>query len=91
MDSNGVACKPVARALGLNEITRAIIGAAMKVHSALGPGLLESAYEPCLIHELRKCGLKVESQVALPIIYDGLKIAVGYRIDLMVEDAVPVE
>lgn len=91
MHSNGVASSRIARPSNVNEITRAIIGAAMKVHSALGPGLLESAYEACLIHELRKCGLKVESQVELPIIYDGLKIAVGYRIDLVVEDAVPVE
>lgn len=63
----------------------------MKVHSALGPGLLESAYEGCLKHELTKRGLKVLSQVTLPVIYDGVEIDVGYRIDLLVEDAVIVE
>ena len=73
------------------EITGAIIKAAMKVHSALGPGLSESAYEACLLYELRKAGLKVEAQVALPVIYDGVKIDVGYRVDLLVEDTVIVE
>lgn len=63
----------------------------MKVHTALGPGLLESAYEACLVHELRKRQLRVASQVALPIHYDGVQIEVGYRIDLLVENAVVVE
>ena len=63
----------------------------MKVHTLLGPGLLESAYESCLVHELRKRGLKVESQVALPVVYDGEKIDLGYRIDLIVADQVIVE
>ncbi len=63
----------------------------MKVHSALGPGLLESAYEACLIHELTKRGLRVSSQVALPVAYDGVRLDVGYRIDLLVEDEVVVE
>lgn len=75
----------------IDEITGAIIGAAMKIHSALGPGLLESAYEACLVHELRKRGLRIETQVALPVIFDGTQIDVGYRIDLLVEDAVVVE
>jgi GxxExxY protein len=75
----------------INQISGAIVDAAMKVHSALGPGLLESAYEGCLKHELTKRGLKVLSQVTLPVIYDGVKIDVGYRIDLLVEDAVIVE
>ena len=65
----------------LNELTSEIIGAAMTVHSALGPGLLESAYEACLTHELRKRGLAVEAQVALPVIYDRIKLDCGYRID----------
>ena len=68
-----------------------IIGSAMKVHTALGPGLLESAYEACLVHELVKAGLRVQSQLALPIEYDGVKLDVGYRIDLLVEDVVIVE
>ncbi|HZU43076.1 MAG TPA: GxxExxY protein [Terriglobales bacterium] len=75
----------------VNEITRTIIGAAMEVHSALGPGLLESAYEACLIFELRRLGLKAEAQVELPVLYRGVKLNLGYRIDLLVEDAVIVE
>jgi GxxExxY protein len=75
----------------INKISGSIIDAAMKVHTVLGPGLLESAYESCLIHELRKAGLKIESQVALPVVYDGVKIDAGYRIDMMVEDCIIVE
>jgi GxxExxY protein len=63
----------------------------MRVHTALGPGLLESAYEACLLHELRKMGLKAVSQLALPIVYDGVTIDTGYRIDCLVEDLVIVE
>lgn len=74
-----------------NEITGAIVDAAMKVHSALGPGMLESVYERCLKHELTKRGLKVESQRWLPVIYDGVEIEGGYKIDLLVEDQVIVE
>lgn len=75
----------------LNEITEKVIGCAIKVHRALGPGLLESTYEVCLAHELVKEGLKVKTQVALPVIYDGLRLDAGYRIDMLVEDAVIVE
>jgi len=75
----------------LNDISGQIIDAAMKVHSALGPGLLESAYEACLIHELRKRELKVLSQVTLPVVYDDVEIDVGYRLDVLVENAVIVE
>ena len=75
----------------INQITGAIITAAMKVHTALGPGLLESAYEACLLHELKKQGINVEAQIGLPVVYDGIKIDVGYRLDLLVEDAVIVE
>ena len=63
----------------------------MKVHTALGPGLLESAYEACLLYELRKRGLKVYAQVALPVVYEAVRLDAGYRIDLLVEDAVVVE
>ncbi|QSV47336.1 GxxExxY protein [Geobacter benzoatilyticus] len=63
----------------------------MKVHSALGPGLLESAYEACLVHELKKRDVKVISQVALPVNYDGVTIELGYRLDLLVENKVIVE
>lgn len=75
----------------LNKISEEIIGAAMQVHTTLGPGLLESAYEACLKYELEKSGLKVLSQVGLPVIYDGIQIDIGYRLDLLVEDAVIVE
>ena len=75
----------------VNHITRQIITAAMKIHTVLGPGLLESAYEACLMHELRKAGLRVENQVALPVFYEGEKIDLGYRIDLIVADQVIVE
>jgi GxxExxY protein len=72
-------------------VTGHIIDAAMKVHSVLGPGLLESAYEECLQHELEKRGMIALSQVKLPIVYDEITIDVGYRMDLLVEDKVVVE
>ena len=75
----------------INHLTRQIIAAAMKVHTVLGPGLLESAYHACLLHELRKQGLTVSSQVGLPVVYEGEKIDLGYRIDLIVGDVVIVE
>jgi len=74
-----------------NQITEKIIGAAMKVHSALEPGLLESAYQACLLYELREQGLTVESEVVLPVVYEGKKIDAGYRLDLLVEGQVVVE
>jgi GxxExxY protein len=77
--------------VNVNEVSGIVIDAAMKVHTALGPGLLESAYEACLLHELSKRGLKGLSQAVLPVVYDGVKIDVGYRIDLLVENAVVVE
>ena len=77
--------------MDVNQVSGAIVNAAMKVHSVLGPGLLESAYEACLLHELRQLGLRVEAQVSLPVAYDGIKIDVGYRVALLVEDAVIVE
>ena len=75
----------------LNEISKKIIGAAIQVHRTLGPGLLESTYEACLKYELEKIGLKIQSQVGLPVIYDGIKIDLGYRLDILVEDAVIIE
>lgn len=75
----------------LNLISYDIIGAAYKVHSALGPGLLESAYEVCMEYELLKMGYKVERQKPLPVIYYEIKLDAGYRIDLLVEDSVLVE
>ena len=76
---------------GLAPLGETIIGAAMRVHSALGPGLLENAYELCLVHELGKAGLKVSRQIALPIVYDGLRLEAGYRLDVVVEGKVVLE
>jgi GxxExxY protein len=75
----------------LNNISGAIVDAAMKVHSQLGPGLLESAYVECLGYELNRRGVSVQSQVVLPVHYDGKRIDAGYRIDLLVDDIVIVE
>ena len=68
-----------------------ILGCAMKVHSALGPGLLESTYEACLAYELTKAGLTVARQVGLPVRYDGVELDAAYRIDLLVNDLVIIE
>ena len=86
-----MAASPVIATPRINRLTGAVITTAMKVHSRLGPGLLESAYEACLTHELRKQGLSVAQQVGLPVIYDGECIDLGYRIDLIVEDLVIIE
>jgi GxxExxY protein len=75
----------------LNKITEAIIGAAIEVHRALGPGLLESAYVTCLVYELRERGFKVLQEVPLPLVYKEVKLDCGYRLDLVVNDAVIVE
>jgi GxxExxY protein len=79
------------RPLGVNHITGLIITSAMKVHSLLGPGLLERAYQVCLAHELRKQGLGVLTEVELPVVYDGEEVELGFRIDLLVEGLVIVE
>ena len=75
----------------LNQITERILKCAFKVHSELGPGLLESAYEECLFYELKQAGLKVEKQKALPLVYYEVKLDAGYRIDILVEGSVVVE
>jgi GxxExxY protein len=75
----------------LDKITHEILDSAYKVHSALGPGLLESAYRTCLVYELRKKGLFVEEEKALPLIYEEVKLECGYRIDILVEKQVVVE
>jgi len=75
----------------INQITHEILDSAYKVHTALGPGLLESAYRTCLAYELRKKGLKVEEEKPVPIIYEEVKLDCGYRMDLLVENAVVVE
>lgn len=74
-----------------NEISHTVIGCALRVHSTLGPGLLESSYGACLHYELVKAGYFVEVQKALPLVYEDVKLECGYRIDLMVERIVIVE
>ncbi|EMY3477743.1 GxxExxY protein [Flavobacterium psychrophilum] len=74
-----------------NDISRVVFESALKVHQALGPGLLESAYEECLFYELKKHNLKIEKQKALPLIYDEIKLDAGYRIDIIIEDKFIVE
>ena len=75
----------------INQITGEIIRRSLHIHSTLGPGLLESAYHACLAHDLIRAGLLVESELLLPVIYEGLRINAGYRIDLLVEKLVIVE
>jgi len=74
-----------------NEISEKIIECAIRVHDELGPGLLESSYLECLFYELQKIGLKVEKQKAIPLIYNEVKLEIGYRLDLLVEGKVVVE
>jgi GxxExxY protein len=74
-----------------NELAKIVYEAGMKVHKALGAGLLESAYEECLFYELQKSGLFVEKQKALPLVYEDVKLEAGYRIDLLVERKLVVE
>jgi GxxExxY protein len=75
----------------LADLTRSIIGSAIKVHCRLGPGMLEHSYELCLAYEIQRSGLSVRRQVALPLIYDEVILEAGYRVDLLVEDQVVVE
>ena len=74
-----------------NEISKKIIGCAIEVHRQLGPGLLESAYQECLLYELKLAGLKVQKEKPMPIIYKEIKLDHGYRMDLLVEDKVVIE
>jgi GxxExxY protein len=76
---------------GTERVAAQIVDAAFKVHSTLGPGLLESVYEACLVHELEKRDLTVRQQMALPVVYDDLRLDAGLRLDLLVEDQVIVE
>ena len=77
--------------LDVNELTGAIIGAAIEVHRRLGPGLLESVYRVCLAHELRKRGYEVQEEMRVPVIYDGVELECGFRADLLVNGQVVVE
>ena len=74
-----------------NEVAKIIVDVAFQIHTKLGPGLLESVYEAVMIHELRKRGLHVESQVAMPVEWDGIRLDLGFRPDLIVENCVIVE
>ena len=75
----------------INDLTYAVIGCAYKVHSALGPGLLESTYETCLAYEIENAGHQVETQKALPVVYNDIKLEAGYRIDIMVDKRLILE
>jgi GxxExxY protein len=75
----------------VNELSEKVLGCAFKVHTALGPGLLESAYQACLAYELRQSGLFVEQEKAVPLVYEEVKLDCGYRIDLLVEKKFVVE
>ncbi|HSV28254.1 MAG TPA: GxxExxY protein [Candidatus Omnitrophota bacterium] len=75
----------------LDSLARSVVDAAFKVHSQLGPGLLESVYEHCLAHELTKRGIKVARQVPIPIIYDGEQLEAGLKLDLLAGNAIVIE
>ncbi|HRH66972.1 MAG TPA: GxxExxY protein [Bacteroidia bacterium] len=75
----------------INQITHSIIGAALKVHTELGPGLLESTYQECLYYELKQTGLLVQKEKPIPLIYKSVKLEVGYRCDLVIQNLVLVE
>jgi len=74
-----------------NELSKIVFNCALKVHQALGPGLLESAYEECLFYELKKSGLEIQKQKALPLFYEEVKLDVGYRLDIIVENKLILE
>jgi GxxExxY protein len=74
-----------------NELSRIVFNCALKVHQALGPGLLENAYEECLFYELKKLGLEIEKQKALPLLYEEVKLDIGYRLDIIVENKLILE
>jgi GxxExxY protein len=75
----------------IENLANIVVDAAYKVHSSLGPGLLESVYETCLAHELRKRGIAIETQVTIPIVYDGIRLEAGLRVDLLVNKQLLVE
>jgi GxxExxY protein len=77
--------------MNINDVTETIIGCAIEVHKHLGPGLLESTYEACLLYELQNAGLNVKTEPGLPLVYKEIKLEVGYRLDLLVENCVVVE
>ena len=74
-----------------NELSRVVFDCALKVHQTLGPGLLESAYEECLFYELKKTGLEIQKQKPLPLVYEEVKLDVGYRLDIIIENKLILE
>jgi GxxExxY protein len=82
---------PIHRRITANAVSHAVVTAAMRVHTTLGPGLLESTYQVCLQHELLNDGIRSQAQVPLPVVYQAVKLDAGYRIDLLVENLVVVE
>lgn len=74
-----------------NDIAKLVFNAGLKIHKSIGPGLLESAYEACLVYELSKLGFKIEKQKALPLKYEEIQLNTGYRVDIMVEEKVVIE
>jgi GxxExxY protein len=93
--SPGLTLAPIAGMLtnpaDVNDLTRRIIGAGIDMHKEVGPGLLESTYQACFVMELQSAGLSFRTQVALPVIYKGVRLETGYRIDMLVEDQIVVE
>jgi GxxExxY protein len=77
--------------MNIEDVFKQILDCSFKVHTALGPGLLESSYEECLYYEIRQLGLKIEKQKPMPLIYNDVHLEIGYRIDLLVEDSVVIE
>jgi len=75
----------------IESIGSQIVDSAFKVHKALGPGLLESAYQACLAHELQQRGLAVQTEISQPIVYDGIQVDIGYRLDMLVDECVIIE
>jgi GxxExxY protein len=77
--------------MDIEAVAREIVDSSVKIHRSLGPGLLESAYQACLAYELKKRGLKVDREVPVPIVYDGVQLDIGYRLDMLVNGGVNVE
>jgi GxxExxY protein len=90
-DTSAMATTTTVSRLSAQQVSHAVITAAMKVHTELGPGLLESTYTACLQYELVRAGIRSAAQVALPVVYCGVKLELGYRMDLLAEDLVVVE
>ena len=91
MDYRGIKVPKEPIPVATNAVAARVVDAAFAVHSALGPGLLESVYEACLAHELTKRGVKVQQQVVLPVLYDGIRLDAGLRLDLLAGECVVVE